>query len=124
LAEAGDREKGLSAAVAPVPTWTNPAQRTPEIPEIASKSVKPKFTPGSTCRDEVIAAAKAITGRKGVNDFAVKEVVDYLAENGSEYSPSTIRTHVVSRCCANAATNNGPYADFERVERGRYRLTD
>ncbi len=56
-------------------------------------------------------------------DFTPDEMVRALRQAGSAYEESTIRTHVVSRMCANSPDNHGTtYADLERVGRGRYRL--
>ncbi len=78
---------------------------------------------GTTCRDEVVKAAQAIIAEKGQSFFTIQEVVDYLMLNGTTYSEATIRTHIASRCCVNAPNHHAvTYADFERVDRGRYRL--
>lgn len=74
------------------------------------------------CREEVLAAAKYIHSL-GHSEFTPDEVIRYLRQQKSSYSESTIRTHVVSRMCANAPDNHvTTYADLERVARGRYRL--
>jgi len=79
--------------------------------------------PQTSCRDEVVAAARAITAARRKNEFSVQEIVDYLEGKGSGYAEATIRTHVVSRCCANAPNHHGvTYKDFERIARGKYRL--
>jgi len=76
------------------------------------------------CREEVLGAAREIVRRKGKNEFTVVEVIDFLRRQGSEYEDSTIRTHIVSRCCGNANKHHGTtYDDFRRVSRGVYRLT-
>jgi hypothetical protein len=103
------KEEALFTATAIAPREAPPAPKQPRV---------------STCRDEVVAAAKIIVAQNGVNEFGLKEILDYLIKNGTDYSASTIRTHVVSRCCANAANNNGLYRDFERIDRGRYRLIE
>lgn len=76
------------------------------------------------CREEVLAAAKHFHSL-GQSDFTPDEVIRYLRQQKSSYADSTIRTHVVSRMCANAPDNHSPtYADFERVGRGRYRIIE
>lgn len=77
---------------------------------------------GDGCREEVLAAARHIHAL-GQADFTPDDVVRYLRQQKSPYSESTIRTHVVSRMCANAPDNHATtYADLERVARARYRL--
>jgi len=77
----------------------------------------------STCRNEVLLAAQLIVRRKGRNEFTVQEVVEYMKARQTNYPESTIRTHVTSRCCSNAPNHHGTvYADFERMERGVYKL--
>ncbi|WP_423219873.1 DUF7669 domain-containing protein [Alicyclobacillus tolerans] len=58
-----------------------------------------------------------------MNRFTVQEVVDFMKERQTMYPESTIRTHVTSRCCLNAPSHHGTvYNDFERIERGVYKL--
>ncbi|MEK4339103.1 DUF7669 domain-containing protein [Brevibacillus sp. FSL L8-0710] len=74
-------------------------------------------------RDEILAAVREIVKRKGKNEFEVSEVVDYMISKNPNLNISTIRTHVTSRCCVNAAPNHAvTYSDYERLERGVYRL--
>jgi hypothetical protein len=76
-----------------------------------------------TCRDEVLAAAAAIVSTRGENALHVQEIVEYLKRRDTRYAESTIRTHVVARCCRNAPRNFAvTYDDFERVGRGRYAI--
>ena len=76
-----------------------------------------------TCRDEILKAIKYIVNRKGNNLFTIPEVISIMAQNGTEYKESTIRTHITSRMCANAPENHGvTYEDIERVDRGLYKL--
>lgn len=67
--------------------------------------------------DEVLEAACQLASREGA--FTLEEVVRALPH----LNPSTVRTHVVSRCCVNAPQNHPhrwPY--FRRVGRGRYQI--
>lgn len=74
-------------------------------------------------RDEILAAVREIVKRKGRNEFEVAEVVEYMLSKNPNLNVSTIRTHVTSRCCVNAAANHAvTYSDFERIGRGVYRL--
>jgi len=76
-----------------------------------------------TCTEELIESANAVVDRKGVNDFGIGELVREMRLRGTGYAESTIRTHIVSRCCSNAPKNHGTkYDHFERIGRGRYRL--
>ena len=75
------------------------------------------------CREEVIAAAQALTARSGDDTFAVADIVSEMRRRGTSYAESTIRTHVTSRMCAEAPAHHGTvYADLERVDRSTYRL--
>ena len=74
-----------------------------------------------TARDEILAAARALASRSPDGTFTVEQVVAAL--RGSDYAESTIRTHVTSRMCADAADHHAKtYDDFKRLDRGLYRL--
>ena len=46
-----------------------------------------------------------------------------MLNKNPDLNVSTIRTHITSRCCENAAPNHAvTYNDYERIERGIYRL--
>jgi hypothetical protein len=76
-----------------------------------------------TARDEVLAAVRALATRSKDGTFSVKDVVRYMRSRDTAYAESTIRTHVVSRMCANAPSNHGvTYDDLIRVADGTYRL--
>lgn len=76
-----------------------------------------------TCRDEVLAAFERLAERHGREEFAPVEIIAEMRLAGSRYRDSTIRTHVVSRMCANAPDNHPVVSDdLERVARGMYRL--
>jgi hypothetical protein len=75
-----------------------------------------------TCRDEVLAAANRLR-RRGRPVFSPRDVLAEMESEGTQYSPSTIRTHVTSRLCADAPDHHGVvYDDLVRVDRGLYRL--
>lgn len=77
----------------------------------------------STCRDEILAALPAVTGSDGA--FTVASVVAALRARGSQYTESTVRTHVTSRMCADSPDHHARvYTDLVRVGRGRYRLCE
>ena len=76
-----------------------------------------------TARDDILAALPKICARSIDGTFTPQDVIDELARRGSSYAPATIRTHIVSRMCANAPDNHGTvYDDLERVAEGRYRM--
>ena len=87
------------------------------------KPGRPKKQTGITCRDELVAAAKVLARDNGTDEFAAKEIVDYLLENGSAYTTGTIRSQLVFRSGSEEESNNGDGPkDFTRVKRGVYRL--
>ena len=66
---------------------------------------------------EVLEAARRIGATRGDWTFTPDEIVKALPH----LNPSTVRTHVVSRCCVNSPQNHDhqwPY--FKRVRRGWY----
>ena len=76
-----------------------------------------------TCRDEILAAFQRLANRTSRDVFSPAEIVRELGTQGSTYRESTIRTHVVSRMCANAPDHHAVvYHDLERVGPGMYRL--
>ena len=76
-----------------------------------------------TCREEILAAASELARLSADGEFTVGDIVQYLQRRGSQYKASTIRTHVVSRMCANAPDNHGTvYDDLVRTDHGTYRL--
>lgn len=76
-----------------------------------------------TCREEIIDCAKGIINRKGVNEFSILEILECMHRKGTEYSESTIRTHIASSMCVNAPANHVVrYADLERIDRALYKL--
>lgn len=75
-----------------------------------------------TARTEILAALSSIESRSADDTFTAQDVVDELRRRGSSYAESTIRTHVTSRMCANAADHHARvYDDLGRVSDGRYR---
>ena len=69
--------------------------------------------------DEVLATAQRLCGAKRSRTFSPDEVVRALPH----LNASTVRTHVVSRCCVNAPKNHAhrwPY--FKRLRRGVYEI--
>jgi len=76
-----------------------------------------------SCHIDVLSAAKVIVELKGKNEFSPKEIIEYMKLNGTTYAESTIRTHIVSRCCVNAPEHHAVrYKYFERISRGLYKL--
>jgi predicted RNase H-like HicB family nuclease len=69
--------------------------------------------------DEVLSAARRICHERRARTFRVEEIVHALPH----LNPSSVRTHVVSRCCANAPKNHPHKWDyFWRVGRGEYKI--
>ena len=76
-----------------------------------------------TCRHEVLECAREIVDESGVNEFTPKEIVSRMKSKGTAFKESTIRTHVVSRMCANAPQHHAvKYEDFERIGHGVYKM--
>jgi len=77
------------------------------------------------CHEEILEAAKAIINAKGRNEFTPEEVIVYLKSQGTNYKESTIRTHIVSRCCKNAPAHHYTrYHYFERLSYGLYKVIE
>lgn len=69
--------------------------------------------------EEVLEAARRVAGSRGNWSFTVREIVTALPA----LNQSTVRTHVVSRCCVNAPKNHPHKWDyFRRIGRGLYRI--
>jgi len=69
--------------------------------------------------EEVLGVAQRLAAPRPDWSFTVQEIVSALPSLNS----STVRTHVVSRCCVNAPKNHPHKWDyFRRVARGRYRI--
>ena len=67
--------------------------------------------------EEVLATARRICRERGERTFRVVDVVHALPH----LNPSSVRTHIVSRCCVNAPKNHPhKWAYFRRVGRGEY----
>ena len=76
-----------------------------------------------TARDEVLAAARRLSGASTDGTFTAEDVLTLLHKDGTQYAASTIRTHISSRMCANAPDHHAiVYRDLVRVGDGRYRL--
>ena len=66
---------------------------------------------------EVLAAARRICRERGEKTFRVADIVHALPH----LNPSSVRTHIVSRCCVNAPKNHPhKWAYFRRTGRGEY----
>ena len=75
----------------------------------------------STARSEILEAIPAVQRSDGT--FTLESIVRELRRRKSRYAEGTIRTHVVSRMCANARANHAvTYDDLEKVDTGVYRL--
>ncbi|MHA2854207.1 DUF7669 domain-containing protein [Paenibacillus lautus] len=77
----------------------------------------------STCRDELLQATRSIVKAKGENRFTPKEAVEYMRRNNTSYAESTIRTHIVSKCCTNVKRHHATvFNDYERIGDGYYKV--
>jgi len=77
----------------------------------------------TTCREQILAAAKQITQFKNQNEFTILEILNYLTHQNTPYKESTIRTHITSRMCGNAPSNHAvTYNDLTRIKPGVYSL--
>ena len=69
--------------------------------------------------EDVLAAARRLGAERGDWTFTPDEIVRALPH----LNPSTVRTHVTSRCCDNAPKNHPhKWAYFRRVDRGVYKV--
>lgn len=69
--------------------------------------------------EEVLETARRICRERGERTFRVGDVVQALPH----LNPSSVRTHIVSRCCVNAPKNHPhKWAYFRRVGRGEYAI--
>jgi hypothetical protein len=69
--------------------------------------------------DEVLSAARRFCQERKERTFRVEEIVHALPH----LNPSSVRTHIVSRCCLNAPKNHPHKWDyFRRVARGEYEI--
>ena len=83
----------------------------------------PEERGSATCRDEVLSAARQVMQSSNRDHFTIPEVISHMRRNGTRYANSTIRTHIVSRMCANAPENHAvTYRDLERTNRGEYKV--
>ena len=76
-----------------------------------------------SCREEILSSIPVVKSIAGTDSFSIKQVMRLMQDRGTSYAPSTIRTEIVSRMCANAPRNHVvTYRDIVRVGRGTYRL--
>jgi len=69
--------------------------------------------------DEILEAVRRIASARADWSFTPDEIVRALPH----LNAGTVRTHITSRCCANAPRNHPHKWDyFDRVGRGRYQL--
>jgi hypothetical protein len=76
-----------------------------------------------TCRDEILAVARKLSRERTDGIFTTQEIVAAMRERGTRHLDTTIRRHVATEMCSNAAgPGAGKYQDLERVGRGQFRL--
>ena len=74
-----------------------------------------------TARDAVLAAFRRLESKTGRQAFSPADILAEVRLVGAPFKDSTIRTHVISRLCANAPHHHAVvYPDLERVDRGLY----
>ena len=89
----------------------------------AAASAPGKNSAKRSCREEVLEAAAAVMAKSGLDHFSIPEIISHLGAQNTRFAESTIRTHVVSRMCANAPENHAvTYRDLLRTDRGEYQL--
>ncbi|MEV4515164.1 hypothetical protein AB0K00_40170 [Dactylosporangium sp. NPDC049525] len=117
VAADGGRVVELRYLTLPVREPGRPTLVAAVVPQVVST------TGALTARDEILLAVADILRRSGRAEFDLSDVLAEMRQRGSRYAESTIRTHVVSRMCANAPDHHATtFDDFENVGRGRYRL--
>jgi len=123
LAEPVDDDLALYAYSVASPTPPVPLPAPPAVPRPAQMAapVAGAGTRGGA-RQEILAAATAITTRSGSPTFTIVEIISEMRARGTGYAESTIRTMISSHLCADST---GPgvdsYTDLERAGRGLYR---
>jgi len=75
-----------------------------------------------TCREVILEAFVRLENREHRKTFKVAEIVEELLAVTSDFTESTIRTHVTSRLCIQAPPNHFTrYEDLDRMSRGEYK---
>ena len=101
----------------------NDLGRTVRAQFAANPSPPATQTSKTSCRDEILVAAKLVMKNSGLTHFSIPEVIKCMIERDTKYAESTIRTHIVSRMCANAPENHAvTYRDLMRTDRGEYQF--
>ena len=77
----------------------------------------------TTCREAVLLAVAALTTRNGGQPVSVAGIVMEIRRAGGTFAESTVRTHVASHMCVNAASPP-QWPDLRRVDRGLYVLAE
>jgi hypothetical protein len=79
--------------------------------------------PANSACQEILTVARRLATRSPDGSFTLMQVIAELRRTGTQYTESTIRTHVTSRMCADFPDHHGTtYDDLERLNRGRCRL--
>lgn len=109
----GPAISGLHEPIPHAPA-AEPSPRDDHLPQVGA---------AATAREQILDAVTAILRRSAASEFTLNDVLAELRRRGSRLAESTIRTHVTSRMCANAPDHHATtFDDFERLDRGRYRL--
>jgi hypothetical protein len=76
-----------------------------------------------TCRNEILKCFRTVRRTTGREVLTPREVIEWMRREGTKYEDSTIRTHIVSRMCANAQQHHAvKYDDLIRIGRGQYQM--
>lgn len=76
-----------------------------------------------TCRDEILTVANNLSEQSDSGEFTLEDILTAMKKLGSQYTESTIRTHVSSRLCSNAPDNHAvTYNDLIRINSSTYKL--
>lgn len=123
LAEPVDDDLALYAYAVASPTPPVPLPAPPAVPRPAQMPA-PVAGAGTRAgaRQEILAAATAVTTRSGSPTFTIVEIISEMRARGTGYAESTIATMISSHLCADST---GPgvatHTDLERPGRGLYR---
>lgn len=78
-----------------------------------------------TVRSDILTVVRSLVMRRDDDTFSMAEVLEAMHRAGTRHADQTIRTHVGSVMCINAPSNHAVgYPDFERIDRGRFRLVE
>jgi len=123
MEQASGSTRGLDSRTIHARTIPVPAMRSRVVCRHLPSKAPYRQTVQMGAREELLSAARSLTD-DGMSLFSPAELIAKARSQGSTYSDSTLRTHIVSVMCGNAPDHHSTkYRDFERVGRALYRLT-